>query len=52
MRITIDREALARDVLDYLKVKGETGDERDSSLFLAELLRREGFERHADFAYG
>ncbi|MCC6589995.1 MAG: M20/M25/M40 family metallo-hydrolase [Bryobacterales bacterium] len=48
MRITIDREALARDVLDYLKIKGETGAERDSSLFLAELLRREGFEPQLD----
>ncbi len=36
--------AIARDTLEFLKVKSETGNEREGSLFLADLLRREGFD--------
>lgn len=40
----IDSDALTQDALDFLKVKSETRQERDGTLFLADLLRREGFE--------
>src|SRR5438105_12397896 len=40
----INSDAIAQDTLDFLKVKSETGQERDGSLFFADLLRREGFE--------
>src|SRR5262249_13124582 len=40
----IDPDAIARDTLDFIKVKSETGRERDGCLFFADLLRREGFE--------
>jgi succinyl-diaminopimelate desuccinylase len=40
----IDPEAIGRDTLDFVKVKSETGQEREGCLFFADLLRREGFE--------
>lgn len=40
----IDSEAIARDTLDFLRVKSETGSEGPGSEFLARLLRREGFD--------
>ena len=40
----IDAEAIARDTLDFVLVKSETGQEGAGSQFLADLLRREGFE--------
>lgn len=40
----IDSEAIARDTLDFLRVKSETGAEGPGSEFLAALLRREGFD--------
>ena len=39
----IDPETIARDTLDFVQVKSETGDEGAGSAFLAALLRREGF---------
>jgi succinyl-diaminopimelate desuccinylase len=39
----IDAQAIARDTLDFVQVKSETGDEGEGSAFLADLLRREGF---------
>ena len=44
----IDAEAIARDTLDFVSVKSETGDEEAGSLFLADLLRREGFDPELD----
>ena len=40
----IDAEAIAQDTLDFVSVKSETGQEGEGSLFLADLLRREGFD--------
>src|SRR5712692_10049569 len=40
----IDPEAIARDTLAFVQVKSETGQEGPGSAFLADLLRREGFE--------
>ncbi|MGV3723765.1 MAG: M20 family peptidase, partial [Actinomycetota bacterium] len=40
----LDAEAIARDTLEFLRVKSETGAEGDGSRFLAELMRREGFD--------
>src|ERR1700722_16326323 len=40
----IDPEAIRRDTLDFVKVKSETGQEQEGSLFFADLLRREGFD--------
>lgn len=40
----IDPEAIARDTLDFVKVKSETGKEGPGSLFLANLMRREGLD--------
>ncbi len=40
----IDPKAIAQDTLDFVKVKSETGQEQEGSLFFADLLRREGFE--------
>jgi acetylornithine deacetylase/succinyl-diaminopimelate desuccinylase-like protein len=40
----IDSEAIARDTLDFVSVKSETGQEREGCLFFADLLHREGFE--------
>jgi acetylornithine deacetylase/succinyl-diaminopimelate desuccinylase-like protein len=40
----IDAEAIARDTLDFVSVKSETGQEGEGSRFLADLLRREGFQ--------
>ncbi|MBV7333350.1 M20/M25/M40 family metallo-hydrolase [Chloroflexi bacterium TSY] len=39
----IDPEAIARDTLDFIKVRSETGAEGEGSQFLADLLQREGF---------
>jgi acetylornithine deacetylase/succinyl-diaminopimelate desuccinylase-like protein len=39
----IDTEAIASDALEFVKVKSETGLEGEGSLFLADLMRREGF---------
>jgi len=44
----IDSEALARDTLDFIRVKSETGQEGDGSRFLADLLHREGLEVTVD----
>lgn len=44
----LDAEQIARDTLEFLQVKSETGAEGEGSLFLAELLRREGFEPQID----
>lgn len=40
----INPEAIAQDTLDFVRVKSETGQEQEGSLFYANLLRREGFE--------
>jgi acetylornithine deacetylase/succinyl-diaminopimelate desuccinylase-like protein len=48
IRGLIDPEAIARDTLDFVKVKSETGREGDGSLFLYDLLRREGFDARLD----
>ncbi|MCC6362763.1 MAG: M20/M25/M40 family metallo-hydrolase [Bryobacterales bacterium] len=40
----IDAEAIARDTLAFLRVRSETGAEGPGSAFLADLLRREGFD--------
>jgi acetylornithine deacetylase/succinyl-diaminopimelate desuccinylase-like protein len=40
----IDTEAIARDTLAFIEVKSETGHEGPGSVFLADLLRREGFD--------
>ena len=44
----IDAEAIAEDTLAFVKVKSETGQEGPGSDFLANLLRREGFEVSLD----
>ena len=44
----IDAEAIARDTLAFVQVKSETGQEGPGSVFLADLLRREGFEASLD----
>jgi acetylornithine deacetylase/succinyl-diaminopimelate desuccinylase-like protein len=44
----IDPEAISQDTLDFVKVKSETGQEQEGSLFFADLLRREGFEVSLD----
>ena len=38
----IDPEAVARDALEFVRVKSETGREGDGSRFFADLLRRDG----------
>jgi acetylornithine deacetylase/succinyl-diaminopimelate desuccinylase-like protein len=40
----IDPEAIAKDALDFVRVRSETGSEGPGSTFFADLLRREGFE--------
>ena len=40
----IDAEAIARDTLEFVGVQSETGAEGDGSRFLADLMRRDGFE--------
>ena len=40
----IDREAVARDTLEFVRVESETGTEGPGSEFFAELLKREGLE--------
>ncbi|HUQ91370.1 MAG TPA: M20/M25/M40 family metallo-hydrolase [Bryobacteraceae bacterium] len=44
----LDPEAIARDTLAFIEVKSETGREGPGSVFLADLLRREGFEATLD----
>ena len=44
----IDPEAIARDTLEFVRVKSETGQELGGSLFLADLMRREGFDPSLD----
>ncbi|MCW5982007.1 MAG: M20/M25/M40 family metallo-hydrolase [Bryobacteraceae bacterium] len=44
----IDPEAIARDALAFVEVASETGREGPGSLFLAELLKREGFQPELD----
>jgi len=46
----IDREAIARDLLDFVSVPSVTGDEGPACQFLADLLRREGFSPILDEA--
>jgi acetylornithine deacetylase len=46
----IDPEALARDCLDFVAVRSETGDEGAGSAFFADLLRRAGWEPELDEA--
>ncbi|MCY3800910.1 MAG: M20 family metallopeptidase [Chloroflexi bacterium] len=40
----IDRDAVARDTLEFVRVESETGTEGPGSEFFAELLKREGLE--------
>jgi acetylornithine deacetylase/succinyl-diaminopimelate desuccinylase-like protein len=40
----INAEAIACDTLEFVKVRSETGQEGEGSRFLADLLRREGFD--------
>jgi len=44
----IDPEAIARDTLAFVEVQSETGREGDASRFLADLLKREGFDATLD----
>ena len=44
----IDPEAIARDTLAFVEVTSETGAEGEGSLFLADLLKREGFDVDLD----
>src|SRR5262245_10705882 len=44
----INPEVIARDTVEFLRVKSETGQEGDGSQFLANLLRREGFDVKVD----
>ena len=44
----IEAEAIAQDTLEFVRVRSETGEEGDGSRFLADLLRREGFEVRLD----
>jgi len=44
----IDAEAIAQDTLEFVRVRSETGEEGDGSRFLADLLRRDGFEVRLD----
>jgi acetylornithine deacetylase/succinyl-diaminopimelate desuccinylase-like protein len=44
----IDAQAIARDTLAFVEVKSETGQEGPGSVFLADLLRREGFDVNFD----
>ncbi|MBI3970639.1 MAG: M20/M25/M40 family metallo-hydrolase [Chloroflexi bacterium] len=46
----IDREALARDCLDFVGVRSETGQEQDGAAFLAGLLRESGWDVALDEA--
>ncbi|HZT31677.1 MAG TPA: M20/M25/M40 family metallo-hydrolase [Bryobacteraceae bacterium] len=49
----IDPQVIARDTLEFVRVRSETGDEGAGSFFLAKLLEREGFEvRMEDAAPG
>jgi acetylornithine deacetylase/succinyl-diaminopimelate desuccinylase-like protein len=44
----IDAEAIAEDTLAFIKVRSETGQEGPGSDFLANMLRREGFDATLD----
>ena len=44
----IDPESIARDTLAFVEVKSETGREGGGTMFLAELLQREGFRASDD----
>jgi len=44
----IDAEAIARDTLEFVSIRSETGEEGEGSRFLADLLRREGFDVTVD----
>src|ERR1700730_18427102 len=44
----IDAQAIARDTLAFVEVKSETTQEGPGSVFLADLLRREGFDPNFD----
>ncbi len=44
----IDPEAIARDTLEFVKVRSETGQEGEGSVFLAELMRKHGFDPAMD----
>ena len=44
----LDPEAIARDTLAFVEVTSETGAEGEGSLFLADLLKREGFDVDLD----
>lgn len=44
----IEAEAIARDTLEFIRVKSETGAEGEGSRFLAHLLAREGFAPELD----
>ena len=46
----IDREALARECLEYVSTPSETGDEASGSAFLAEMLRLRGWKVELDDA--
>jgi len=46
----IDPEALARDCLEFVAVRSETGSETPGSQFFADLLRREGWDVELDEA--
>lgn len=46
----IDREALARDCLDFVSVRSETGHEGPGSAFLADLMRHCGWDVALDAA--
>jgi acetylornithine deacetylase/succinyl-diaminopimelate desuccinylase-like protein len=45
---SIDAEAIASDTLAFVQVKSETGTEGRGSAFLADLLKREGFDVKTD----
>ncbi len=40
----LDPESIARDTLDFVRVRSETGAEGPGSVFLADLMRRQGLE--------
>ncbi len=48
----LDPEAMAGDLLRFLEVRSETGDETAGSLYLSDLLRREGLETELEDAGG
>ena len=44
----VDAETIASDTLAFVEVTSETGAEGEGSAFLADLLRREGFDVEED----